>query len=567
MSLKKIILASVLSPSFCVIAVATSTSTVDNQDGTFTYTQRINKQSTAPHYLAPQNYGFDFYSHYSQDYGWQHSFENLEDPLLKIQSATLLIRGYDIDSESFHGTSGEYDGISVDGSELNPGLLQGTNGTWSETSFDVPLSAITDDGLVNVFLDIDMNHDYVKWKTTLDYSELVITYAITPNDSPYLPVLTVENESCLSPDKDLVIVVDNTENADPDGDSVTYQYRWFVDVGQGEVVDDEIVGKTDHSGSTVLASQVQGGEIWRVQVTAIDSNGLISNPAFYTWEVSADTDSDCDGISNIDDDYPNDPQRASNNYTVKSTLAFEDLWPNKGDYDLNDFVMGYTFNVIKNADNQVKQIDLTGSINARGASNANAFALAFDNISNESVQSASIDIAGNTRSLVAEAGHTNQLVYTLVENIHDVTASANGYQFFNTQSGDESDVVPVTMSIIFNDTVNTSDIGNAPFNPFIYPVNDRGREVHLPNHSPTALANADLFKTGDDNSEVGGAQTYMTTDGHPWALDVTSVWSHPIENVDIVNAYPMIKEWAESKKGKNTTWYNEPVKGKCWKCN
>lgn len=548
-----------------VFAAATETNTVDNQDGTFTYTQKINKDSTSPHYVAPSGYGFNYYSHSGQDYGWQHSFSEASNPLVKIQSATLLIRGFDIDSEAFHGTSGEYDGISVDGNDLNPGLLQGTNGTWSETPFDVPTSYILDDGLMDVFLDIDMNHNYVWWKTTLDYSLLTITYAITANDAPYTPTLNGSPQGCATANNDFVVNVSNSANADPDGDAVSYEYRWFVDIGQGEVVDDEIAGKTDHTGNTVLSSQVSAGETWRVQVIATDSNGLVSDPAFFTWMLG-ENDSDCDGINDNNDDYPNDDKRASNNYSVESTLAYEDLWPDKGDYDLNDLVITNRFNVIKDANGLVKQIDLTGNIQARGATLASGFAIAFSGTTSANVESINVAINGQSETVTAEAGHSSELVVAVLKNTHSATNDSLTYSFFNTQSGDERSVIPVTMSLIFVEPVSPLAIGNAPFNPFIYRVSDRGREVHLPNYAPTALANTGFFKTGADNTEVGG-ETYMTPAGHPWALEISTSWLHPMESVDIIQAYPAIQDWAESRKARGATWYSTPVSGKCWKCN
>lgn len=33
--------------------------------------------------------------------------------------------------------------------------------------------------------------------------------------------------------------------------------------------------------------------------------------------------------------------------SIHGTLAFEDQWPNPGDYDLNDFVVNYTYSVYK----------------------------------------------------------------------------------------------------------------------------------------------------------------------------------------------------------------------------
>ena len=144
--------------SYGLAAAPTEESTQQNGNGSYTFTQKISGQSTPPHYTAPSGYGFDVYSYFDQDYEWQHSFPSYNTANVQILSATLLIRGWDVDSETFRGTNGEYDGISFDMVGVNPGLLQGSNGTWSETTFDVPINRITDDGLLKVFLDIDMKY-------------------------------------------------------------------------------------------------------------------------------------------------------------------------------------------------------------------------------------------------------------------------------------------------------------------------------------------------------------------------------------------------------------------------
>ena len=120
--------------------------TVDNGDGTLTYSQVVNYISTPPHYLGPWyggsypylgNYGFGIYSWYDQDYGWQHDFPAYSTTGLLILESTLTIRAWDVDSEVFHGTNGEFDGVTGDGVWLNPQYLQGSNGTWSVTVFNV----------------------------------------------------------------------------------------------------------------------------------------------------------------------------------------------------------------------------------------------------------------------------------------------------------------------------------------------------------------------------------------------------------------------------------------------
>ncbi|MCJ8273264.1 MAG: LruC domain-containing protein, partial [Psychrosphaera sp.] len=80
--------------SFVSVADPTTQSTIQNGDGSFTYTQKITADSTSPHYVAPSGYGFDEYSWFDEDYGWQHSFDLFNQSNYgnyQIQSATLLI--------------------------------------------------------------------------------------------------------------------------------------------------------------------------------------------------------------------------------------------------------------------------------------------------------------------------------------------------------------------------------------------------------------------------------------------------------------------------------------------
>ncbi len=90
-------------------------------------------------------------------------------------------------------------------------------------------------------------------------------------------------------------------------------------------------------------------------------------------------DQDGDGVSNNFDDYPEDADRAFNNYypndSLNGTLAFEDLWPGKGDYDFNDMVIDYQINQVTNGDNEVVEVFASFTLRAMGASFRNGFGI------------------------------------------------------------------------------------------------------------------------------------------------------------------------------------------------
>jgi len=272
---------------------------VDNGDGTWTFTQQVDEASTSPNYTgpwsSPSSHGFEIYSWYNGDYGWLHTFSHWNDANLNVLSATLTIHAWDVDSEPFHGWNGEYDGIHVDATLLSPGYLQGTNNTWSTTVFDIPLSSIIDDGNIDVFMDIDMHHPYNNWATTLNYSRLEITYTTIINDPPYQPVVDwvcpgcvletdcISGQECLTYGEDLQILVVGPDPADPDGDNVTYEYRWFVDIGTGGFIDDEFAGRGDHTGNMVPTEDTQPNDIWQVQVIPKDEHNAIGELTVVTF--------------------------------------------------------------------------------------------------------------------------------------------------------------------------------------------------------------------------------------------------------------------------------------------
>ncbi len=95
-------------------------------------------------------------------------------------------------------------------------------------------------------------------------------------------------------------------------------------------------------------------------------------------------DADNDGVIDSNDDYPNDPNRAYNNYYPSpgsyNTLAYEDLWPAQGDFDFNDLVIDYNINEVKNANNEIVDVKFSLIVEAVGGTFENGFGVQFDNL-------------------------------------------------------------------------------------------------------------------------------------------------------------------------------------------
>ncbi len=281
--------------------------------------------------------------------------------------------------------------------------------------------------------------------------------------------------------------------------------------------------------------------------------------------IGVPSDDDGDGVPNMFDDFPLDPERAfqTNNHSM-STLAFEDLWPQKGDYDFNDLVMDYNIYFHKNADNKIKNVITEFELRAVGARFRNGFAVQFPFSSSNIESFTVIDgsdiltysnvISDENFSPLLEAGSNATIVY--IDNTLDLI-QPNGDTFINTEKNVPFiGTVKFALDIKLSTPENISNWQwNVPFNPFIYVDRERTHEVHLSDFPPTATANQALFGTNDDSSVISQNRYYKSVENHPWALNIADSWDYPYERNKVTGAYLMFKEWAESSGTLYQDWY------------
>jgi LruC domain-containing protein len=267
-------------------------------------------------------------------------------------------------------------------------------------------------------------------------------------------------------------------------------------------------------------------------------------------------DSDGDGVMDAQDEYPNDPSKAYNNYYPSSspssgaTVAFEDQWPIKGDYDLNDVVVSYRYKIVTNAQNRVVQVNGDYTLHATGSGYDTGFAVEFPTL-----RSSVSGVSGGT----LEAGQTKAVI-KIFEDIRDEM------QEWNTLPG--KPISPLkNYSVSFNvsngPALNTFGLGS--YNPFIWNAglgNGRNHEIHLPGKTPTSLGTTSVFGTGDDNSSVAAARYYVTSTGLPWAIDIPiKPFNYPVEYMNITGGYLKFQGWAESGGTQFADWYSNTQSG------
>jgi LruC domain-containing protein len=281
-------------------------------------------------------------------------------------------------------------------------------------------------------------------------------------------------------------------------------------------------------------------------------------------EIDTPDDGDSDGVSDLFDDYPADPSRAFRNHYpadgATMTVAYEDNWPELGDYDFNDLVLRCHFEYATNP--QAQMVDLTGefTILAIGAGYYNGFGFqmpfapaAVASVSGHQVGAGYITLNPNG----TEQGQAKAVV-VVSDNVFDVIPKpAEG--MVNTRAEDAY-VEPqtLTVTIALNAPLATATNGPALFNHFMIGHQDRGVEIHAPGYPPTDLADPDLFGTEDDDTAPASGRYYVSAQTMPWALILPTDWSYPWEKTRLTHAYNRFGAWAESSGSLYADWYATP---------
>ncbi|RGN43380.1 MULTISPECIES: LruC domain-containing protein [unclassified Bacteroides] len=241
--------------------------------------------------------------------------------------------------------------------------------------------------------------------------------------------------------------------------------------------------------------------------------------------------------------------------TKNGTIAFEDLWPSQGDYDMNDLVLTYQSTITFDKDNKaIKTEDIFTPIN-NGAGVDNAFGYQLDGVSATNLKSVSIERptwastpSANIGMYDVELGQ-RYAVFRLFDSTKDgFTGKDRVYKGGNFK-----------ITIEYNrDDYNSVDKSKlvAPYNPFIMPTSASRKEVHLPKKSPTSLADMSLFGKYDDKSVPEKGLYYVSSTNYPFAIDIpTMEYKVPAERERIDVVYPKFNNWVATQGAEDADWY------------
>lgn len=227
----------------------------------------------------------------------------------------------------------------------------------------------------------------------------------------------------------------------------------------------------------------------------------------------------------------------------KGIVAFEDCWPSKGDYDLNDVIVRYQSVLNFNSNNQVLSTEDTYELLWSGATFKNGFAYQLNTErSNTSTEMLATSTTFNGQGLDADLSKATVNVFLSAVNVTEGNRKTATYKIKNT----------------FKSPLPHETLGVPPYNPFIMVHDGLGKprtEVHLVNYPPTEKADMTLFHTGEDLSSVPTSY-YIANGNYPFAIHLSGATSfntpesHPIDK-----SFEHFMDWVNSNGANYKDWY------------
>ena len=233
--------------------------------------------------------------------------------------------------------------------------------------------------------------------------------------------------------------------------------------------------------------------------------------------------------------------------TTSCIYAFEDMWPSRGDYDMNDVIVDCKH-----------QMDFT-----KGKVKTETFKLTtYQNVV-EKVSGLAMRL--NTKvtpsKIVMKKGpkDSNPTTCTFTkdskENVYYLTSDVKS---------------EINTSYIFEITYSDAQALDkcATIEPFLYGIRDgKNWEVHLPYMKPTTNMDMSFFGTDNDYSDPSQGTYYVRPGYYPFAFQLEGATAEDFfdtildtkhESRPIDDFYPTFIQWSVSKGKECTDWYLHP---------
>ena len=242
------------------------------------------------------------------------------------------------------------------------------------------------------------------------------------------------------------------------------------------------------------------------------------------------------------------PEIANKKSSTTGVYAFEDLWPNKGDYDLNDAVLNAKHEKEFNDKGKIikETFYLTTYQNYVTLTSGLALTL------NTKKEPSSIAM----KKVASGSTEAEEVSFTKDGNVYYLTEDFNG----------ELGTTYILELTYTNPLESSADL--ASIQPFIYrSEGNQNWEVHIPMEAPTTKMNTSYFGKGDDRSNPADGSYFVRQGNYPFGFylknaDISAfeetILKRENESKSIDQFFPGFLEWSTSGGTTNQDWYLRP---------
>jgi LruC domain-containing protein len=237
------------------------------------------------------------------------------------------------------------------------------------------------------------------------------------------------------------------------------------------------------------------------------------------------------------------------------TVAYEDQFPKRGDYDFNDLVVAYRVYFELDSSGNAVGIGGEGYLVARGGGFDTDWHLRLPLPATASGNGTVTVFAPD--QLTPLAGHPRKVNFNGAADLQVFTNLATlwrdgGNDFVNTPK-DQALVRGhrFTFQLRLDSALPANQLPATPFDPYLY-VYNTGYEIHLPGR------NAVL---GNSLNVRDGQTGFVDPSGYPFAMVLPQDWQVPVEYIDLGLAYGDFLGFVRGDAAKQD-WYARPATGR-----
>ena len=229
----------------------------------------------------------------------------------------------------------------------------------------------------------------------------------------------------------------------------------------------------------------------------------------------------------------------SNEYgllSINGTLMFEDMYPQLGDYDFNDFVARYNLRILyKYSRGKYYAHKMCISVQIRAVGGIYKYE---PYIRLTKVKADNIIIETTEKNVKSIKGPNGEAIIS-----YKSPTPPSGYKYYNTEKNEMTKPDKFKeIWITFKNPIEYEDVMDKNYNIDMYIAKENHKqEIHLKGYEPVYDQHQDY---ADKNNFVWGIRTW-------------GIFDHAIEGKNFLKAYPQFKGWVTSSGKEYKRWWEE----------